>query len=176
MNDGLKTFLMRLLFLYPLCLAGWWALAGLQVETIAAGASGILAALLSQLQFAPHAQWETVLIHVQGVEGHGSVVIDPLVLTRGLPIFLALMLAAPGVERKRGAVVGGVLVIFGAAMVGFAGEAAVRLAEAVPGLSGSALVPAALIQIIAKSVATRVLPVGLWLWQSWGFVSAFAKK
>ena len=176
MNDGLKTFLLRLFFLYPLCLAGWWALAGFQVETMAAVTSGILEMLLPHLEFASQTQWETILIQVQGSEGQASVIIDPLVLTRGLPIFFALMLAAPELERKRWALLVGALAIFVAAIMGFASEAAVRMAEALPGLDQATRVPAAFIQIIAKSVATRVLPVGLWLWQSWGFVAGFAKK
>jgi hypothetical protein len=45
MRDGLKAFLLRLLFLYPLCLAGWWALVSVQIETISALASSLLSLL-----------------------------------------------------------------------------------------------------------------------------------
>ncbi len=176
MHDDLKTFLFRLFFLYPLCLAGWWALAGLQVEAIAFGAAGMLRVLMPHVEVATQAQWETILISAQGAGGRGSLVIDPLVLTRGLPIFLGLMLAVPGREPKQWAVIGGVLVIFVTALLGFTSEAAIRMAEVAPGLVQGSEVPAAFIQILAKSVATRVLPVGLWLWQSWGFVSLMLKK
>lgn len=170
MRDGLKTFLLRLLFLYPLCLAAWWALAGIQIETIAALASGVLRFLVPNVQLSLETQWETISIAVQAVSGQTSVVIDPLVLTRGLPIYLALMLAAPMFHKKwRGALLG-VLAILVAATLGFAGEAAVRIAQSVPSGIQTALVPADLVQIIAKSVATKVLPIGLWLWQQWAFL------
>lgn len=172
LRDGLKTFLLRLLFLYPLCLAGWWALAGLQIEAITNLASSVLRLLVPNVQVVLQGQWETIAIAVQGVSGQSSVVIDPLVLTRGLPIYLALMLAAPMFHKKwRGALLG-VLAILVAATLGFSGEAAVRIAEIVPSNLQSSLVPAAFIQIIAKSVATRVLPIGFWLWQQWSFLKS----
>lgn len=175
-HDSLKTFLFRLLFLYPLCLAGWWALAGLQVETMTLGAGAILRWLIPDLAIATQAQWETILISVEGPSGQGQVAIDPLVLTRGLPIYLALMLAAPGLRQKPWGVMGGVLTIFAAAMVGFGSEAAIRTAEMAPNVTQPALIPAAFIQILAKSIATRVLPVGLWLWQSWAFIGGMLRK
>ena len=172
MRDSLKIFLLRLLFLYPLCLAAWWALAGVQIETIAALASSFLRFLVPNVQLALQPQWETIAIAVQGLSGQSSVVIDPLVLTRGLPIYLALMLAAPMFKRKWQGTLLGVLAISFAASVGFAGEAAVRIVQSVPSNLQSSLVPAELVQIIAKSVATRVLPVGLWLWQQWAFIKS----
>jgi hypothetical protein len=75
---------------------------------------------------------------------------------------------------KRGGVfLLGVLAIFVTAALGFSGEAATRMAETVSSHVQSPWVPAAFIQIIAKSVTTRALPVGLWLWQQWVFVRGY---
>lgn len=172
MRDRLKTFLLRLLFLYPLCLAGWWALAGIQIEGIASLASGMLRLFLTDVQVTLQTQWETIALTMRDGLGQTSIVIDPLVLTRGLPIYGALMLAAPRFRETWRGFLLGVLAIFVTAALGFAGEAATRMAETVSSHVQSTLVPAAFIQIIAKSVSTRVLPVGLWLWQQWAFITA----
>jgi hypothetical protein len=80
------------------------------------------------------------------------------------------MLAAPLFDKKWQGALLGILAITTAASLGFVGEAAVRISETIPTVGQSSLVPAAFIQIIAKSVATRVLPIGLWIWQQWAFI------
>lgn len=172
MRDRLKTFLIRLLFLYPLCLAGWWALAGIQIEGIASLASGMLRLFLTDVQVTLQTQWETITLTMRDRLGQTSIVIDPLVLTRGLPIYGALMLSAPRFRESWRGFLLGVLTIFITAAIGFSGEAATRMAETVSSHVQNPWVPAAFIQIIAKSVSTRVLPVGLWLWQQWAFITA----
>lgn len=72
----------------------------------------------------------------------------------------------------RGRALRGVMLILAAATMGFVGEACMRIAETMPVVSQSFLLPADFIQIIAKSIATRVLPIGLWIWQQWAFLRA----
>ena len=165
-RNPVKPFLLRLLFLYPLSIVAWWALGSLQVDLFAAFSSLGIKALLPSFQIITQSIGDSVQFQVQG---HSTVGMDPLVLTRGLPIYLALMLAAPAIKDTwRGCLIGGLLIL-AVAILGFSCEASVRISEQMMG-SGSSIAPAEIVQIIAKSVATRVMPIGLWLWQQWAFV------
>ena len=169
MRDSLKTFLLRLLLLYPLCLAGGWALAELQIDLAAVISSIAFKFLIPAHQVIAQAQGDSVQFKVQSA----LVALDPLVLTRGLPIYLALMFAAPALKEKWQGALMCVTLIIGAALLGFVGEAWVRIGVALPQLAHGSLATAELAQIIAKSVATRVLPVGLWIGQQWAFIRNF---
>jgi len=165
-RNPVKPFLLRLLFLYPLSIAAWWALGGLQVDLFAAISSLALNVLLPSVHVITQSIGDSVQFQVQG---HSTVGMDPLVLTRGLPIYLALMFAAPAIRDKWQGCLIGTLLILTVAILGLSCEASVRISEQITSHSSS-IAPAELVQIIAKSVATRVLPIGLWLWQQWRFV------
>lgn len=171
MPTGIKTFVLRLLFLFPLSMAGWWALASFQIETLSGLSQLILGWIFPSLNLVFESQWETILIQSRGLDRiSAGIVIDPLTLTRGLPVFLSLMLAAPNCQRWGRHIAWGLLLIYAAAALGFSAEATVRVIEGIPSASPGEKIPAAFIQIVAKSIATRVLPIGLWLWTYWSFV------
>ena len=152
-------------------MAGWWALASFQIETLSGLSQLILGWIFPSLNLVFESQWETILIQSRGLDRiSAGIVIDPLTLTRGLPLYLSLMLAAPKCQRWGRQIAWGLFWIYAAAALGFSAEATVRVIESIASASPGEKIPAAFIQILAKSIATRVLPIGLWLWTYWSFV------
>ena len=166
MRNPVRPFLLSLLFLYPLSIAAWWALGGLQIDLFTAVSSFAIKPLLPSAQVITSSVGDSVQFQILG---HSTVGMDPLVLTRGLPIYLALIFAAPAIKDKwLGCLIGAVLILT-VAILGFSCEASVRIGEQMMGHSSS-VAATELVQIIAKSVATRALPIGLWFWQQWAFL------
>lgn len=81
-------------------MAGWWALASFQIETLSGLSQLMLGWIFPSLNLVFESQWETILIQSRGLDRiSAAIVIDPLTLTRGLPVYLSLMLAAPKCQR-----------------------------------------------------------------------------
>ena len=182
MRHPVKLLLLRLLFLFPACIAGWWLLWGVQVEVVDQLSDRVLSPLFSFGNLGVITQNHVIGYRIQALAGIPETLItmEPLANLRGLPLYLALMLAAPSPSVHWMRILGGCLILFAWAVAGFMAEAAIRivagLAESgvnlvdVPQLAEQAATAAAFIQILTKAIVTRILPIGLWVWQQWPFV------
>lgn len=182
MRHPVRRLLVRLLFLFPACIAGWWLLWGVQVAAVAQLSDRVLSSLYAFANLSVITQNHVIGYRIQALAGIPETLItmEPLANLRGLPLYLALMLAAPSPLGHWRRILGGCLILFAGAVAGFIAEAAIRivvgLAESgvnlfdIPQLAEQAATIAVFIQILTKAMVTRILPIGLWLWQQWPFV------
>jgi uncharacterized membrane protein (Fun14 family) len=182
MRHPLRRLLLRLLVLFPACIAAWWLLGEVQVDIVAQLTDRVISRLYSFANFTVTTENLGIAYRFQAfADGPQSLLaMEPLFNLRGLPLYLALMLAAPNASQQGWRILGGGLILFVGAVAGFSLEAAIRivaaLAEAgvnlfdVSQLAEQAARTAAFIQILTKAIVTRMLPIGLWLWQQWPFV------
>lgn len=174
----MKVFIIRLLFLYPLSIALWWLVGPWQVESVATLSSSMIRWVFPLTHLTTEASLEGVVFHLQGVTGVETLFkMDPLAVTRGLPLYLALMTAVSGIRVPWIKVAIGMLLLSALATVGFVAEALLHAQKgllevgfsdwSVPGVGSlHGTVPANFIQLLTKLLVTRALPIGLFLWQT----------
>lgn len=182
MRHPVRQLLVRLLFLFPACITGWWVLWGVQVAAVAQLSDRVLGQIYSFANLSVITQNHVIGYRIQALAGipETLIMMEPLASLRGLPLYLALMLAAPNPPEQWRRILGGGLILYAGAVAGLIAEAAIRivagLAESgvnlfdVPQLAEQAATTAAFIQILTKAIVTRILPIGLWLCQRWPFV------
>ena len=171
MSQPLSRWILRLLFFFPLCIGIWWGLWEIQVEGFHALFSLWLRAGEPSMAWVSEVQGNEIFYHLTEPGKALTVAVDPLSLTRGIPIYLALMVATPNARALWQSTLWGVLLLLGLAFLGFSLEAALRLNEAVQTGHGTPFLGAAFVQIATKFLVTRILPIGLWLWQQWDLVA-----
>jgi len=127
-------------------------------------------------------QHDGVLFNIKDLKGiQVTRTMDPLAVTRGLPIYVALMLAIPGFKAQSRKALRGAIFIAVLALAGFLFEEVLRVSEDLL-KGGSAnlidsekgflkgVISAGFVQILTKVLATRVLAVALFLWQEREFL------
>lgn len=111
---------------------------------------------------------------------------DPLQFTRGLPLYLALILALPDLKQHLfSRFLGGIGVSI-AALLGFSFLMLFRVDVALRAAGGGEILPEGFlaiesqiggVEVALKIVVTRLLPVGLWFWMARSFLlAAFRRK
>jgi hypothetical protein len=160
----------------------WWTLCDYQTTLVAHLTTQVLKHLTMFSTLYSDTEYQRVIFRVSDTDGRSllPVNMDALAPLRGLPIYLALMLSVPDRVVRGGQIFIGILAIMFVAITGFTIEAAARLAAALSDvgvdvipfryISTPAMTMAAFVQVLTKAISTRVLPIGLWLWQQWHFV------
>ena len=178
----MTLFLIRLLLFFPLCTAIWWLLGVFEVESISRLLKSFLGLVFPSVQLVIETHAKGISFYPKSLSGaEATFTMDPMAVTRGLPLYMALMLAVPGLKLQSKKALGGVFLIALLAMMGFFLEAFLRVGEsfsvssAAPfGVGPKTFFPGMLspefVQILNKAMVTRVLPVTLFLWQERQFI------
>ena len=173
---SLNQCIFRLLFFFPLWMAIWWVLRDLQVEGFHALAEILLGGFQSSEAWKVWIRGNDVVYQFQNMAAGPSFSMDPLSLTRGLPLYLALMFSTQKGLASWGPALRGSAFILILALFGYSVEAALRLTEAHSAAEAfeRSWISAASVQITTKFMVTRIVPVGLWVWQQRRVIEALA--
>ena len=167
MKHPFGTFLLRLALATPLCLWLWW----LSFDTQQQLFQGIAGWLLESR----HPNWQVIpSITPNGLIFKGphlgeALMMDPYALTRGLPIYLALMFATVEGRRIPFESLLGLFLLGALALLAFNLEAELRILGWEGRPSGFGLNPETF-QLGMKLILTRVLPLAVWFFQRRVFV------
>lgn len=161
----LNRFLLRLVLFTPLCLGLWWLTFSAQIEGLIVLFRDVLGPLHPRFAVSAASELKGLILTEQDSEVP-LLRLDPFALSRGLPIYAALMLASEG--PRFGRLILGATGLSFAVIFGLMTEAHLRLLV----LEGSQAVwlnPASF-QLGLKLLVTKSLPVGLWIIQCFPFV------
>jgi len=164
----MRAFLIRLVILFPLCMAAWWALAVWQIEIVMTFSENLIRLIHPLARVIARPGSDSIYFNARDLSGSEvGVSMSPLALTRGLPIYVSLMLATPGFQNHWRHVIASISVICAFAFAVFMLETLIRFQEA---LSGQSPLSAGYVQALSKALVTRVVPIGLWCWQEREFI------